>query len=947
MPYTNNNKKIHDTPIWLPTNQFRAATNSLASMCAAKNTNDRYIYYLSGSLFFRYDTQTDTHTKLASPNIAAVTGSSIKYSADEGYRGNCLGATINSIDIAPLNSDLLVGKKIKITSGLGYGQEKTILSINEPTILESGVVTAATVNSITDTTQRFEINQFIGYQVRLVYGGGVSQVRRVLYNDTNTLYFYDANYQQLETWNNNPFSIVAPYATPNATAGTQTNYYIEIATLTVDSDWIITPDESSSFLIKGGGVYMLSSVATAPWSSFQYYDVLSDTWTTKTALGGNLLAALGTDWAIECITEETAFESGTATSGTARTLVDTTKNMVVDRYTNFSVVIKSGAGTGQENRIVANGTNYFEVERPWLVQPDATSVYEIHAEINRVYAMGNGASTIYQYSVEFDQWFCGQSFDYGQTRNISCQFAGQEAQAILTGVRNAAGITALNPIPTVKGTGYAVGDLFNITTGGTVGKGRVETISAGGVVETVSLYSAGINYTTGSGKATTNISGTGTGLTVNITSVGNVGRITTTTNTNYYKGDQITIAGSTAWDGVYTILAIDSLTTFDVLLTPTADIVASFSNSTTLIVDATKNWAVNEHVGKIIKLDVAGNSPTSQFRRIISNTATTITVATIVAGANGTSRYAILGPEAFGRERQYNRLSHNGEGRASGGSGITLVDSSKDWQPNQWAGYKVRIIAGTGVGSEITITSNTTNTLTAASFGFTPDTTTRYSIMDTYGTATGSFTTTTFADSTKNWTVNKWAGKRVRITAGTGQSTEATILSNTATVITLSVALAFTPDATTNYTILRVSPRSTATSCRWIYGNTEAGNRGNFIMSVRGGNTNTIDRYDISKDNWDISPFFSPQSEVINTGSSFCYDGVDTFYFTVGLAADFIYVFALNVFTLKIEGVFQTTVLQGTAHIGNLMEVVSSPDGGKFLFLGVCTSRLMYKTLIY
>jgi hypothetical protein len=45
---------------------------------------------------------------------------------------------------------------------------------------------------------------------------------------------------------------------------------------------------------------MLSSLGS-PWTSFQFYDVISDVWTTKTALGGNLLSALGTDFAIEVI----------------------------------------------------------------------------------------------------------------------------------------------------------------------------------------------------------------------------------------------------------------------------------------------------------------------------------------------------------------------------------------------------------------------------------------------------------------------------------------------------------------------------------------------------------------------------------------------------------------------------------------------------------------------
>jgi hypothetical protein len=75
-----------------------------------------------------------------------------------------------------------------------------------------------------------------------------------------------------------------------------------------------------------------------------------------------------------------------------------------------------------------------------------------------------------------------------------------------------------------------------------IGKGRVDSISAGGLVETVSLFSAGLNYTTGPSKATTIISGVGNnGLTVNITTVGVVGRVTIVTNTNLNKGNSITI----------------------------------------------------------------------------------------------------------------------------------------------------------------------------------------------------------------------------------------------------------------------------------------------------------------------------------------------------------------------------------------------------------------------
>lgn len=66
-------------------------------------------------------------------------------------------------------------------------------------------------------------------------------------------------------------------------------------------------------------------------------------------------------------------------------------------------------------------------------------------------------------------------------------------------------ILTLNPIPTVAGTGYAVGDVLAITTGGTGGKATVLTITGGlgtGPVGTVSLTAVGTGYTTGAGKVT-------------------------------------------------------------------------------------------------------------------------------------------------------------------------------------------------------------------------------------------------------------------------------------------------------------------------------------------------------------------------------------------------------------------------------------------------------------
>lgn len=939
-------KKIIDTPIWVPSQQLPVATSAVASFCSTKDTTGRYTFYLQGTTFYKYDTWTELSIKLASPPVAAVTASSIKYSAQHGYYGNCLAATSTTMTIAGLYTDVLVGQEIEITGGTGTGQVKTISSVAGPVILDTGVVTAAAATSLTDTTKRWGINQFVGYKVRVVYGTGTSQIRKVLYNNENTLYFQDNNYQQLEVWNNTAFSATAPYALPVATAGLQANYSIEQSVITLDSAWTVTPDSSSTYVIKGGGIFMISSTAAAPWSSFQYYDCLSDTWTTKTALGGLLTAALGTGFEIEIIDKTKTYLTGTATSGGVRTLTSTALSLAVDRYVNFELRITGGTGLGQKGRIVSNSATSFEIEKPWATNPDATSTFAIYGNTNVIWLSGNGASSIYQYYIDKDIWYTGPYIDFGQSVNISAAYKGQEPFGVTTGVRNTGGITTLNPTPTAAGTGYAVGDVFNITTGGTVGKGRVEAVNPGGIVTSVSLYSAGLNYTVASGLATTNVTGTGTGLTVAVTAVGVVGRITTAVNHNLVIGDQITFAGCTEglWNAAYTVLATDSLTTFDVATTATATMVASSSQSTTVLVDASKNWAVNEHIGKIIKIDVAGPAPTTQLRRITANTAKTITVGlAITAPINGTSRYVITQPQAFGRERLYESLTEISTGTATGGTTTTLVDTGKAWFTNQWATYRIRIVAGTGVGSEFAITSNTANTLTYTAPGFTADSTTKYEIMATCGTATAVGATTTLTDAAKNWPVNIFAGKTVVFTSGTGQRQAAVIASNTATVLTFA-AVTVAPDTNTTYTILALAPRSTGTALIWAYNVSETATAGNFLYCPRGGATTIIDRYDITLDQWFLSVFYSPQSITFTTGTSWVYDAADTIYIVSGqVASDFIQVYALNIPTLVLSGAGQLTTTQGVVHLGCMAMFSTNPTGEKVLFVAICTSRLLYK----
>lgn len=946
MTYLNNNKPGVHPQVWQWNRMLPASTSATSCFAAGDKVGERYMYYLNAGAFYRVDINSDLPAQqLASPPTTSTTGSVMRYSSYAGYRGNCLGATSTTIDIPGLELQTFKGKTIRITSGLGEGQDRVITDITEAKLFDQGMVTAADANSLTDTTKRWEINQYIGYQVRLVYGTGQSQVHKILYNDTNKLYFYDINYQQLECWNNTPFSASAPYALPVSTAGSQTNYYIEKSTATIDTAWDITPDATSSFVIMTGGIFFLTAGTTTTRSILQYYDVASGTWTSKTNLNSHLLAAIGTDFTIDRTGEVGgSFLSGSATAGGNKILTTGTV-LDVHRWANYQLRITGGTGLGQKRRIETNTTSTFYVNRPWTTNPDSTSKFEVWGNNQRMYFMGNAQAAVLKYDVEIDAWFQSNMVDYGQARNMAVAYAGQEAQAITSATSNAAGITVLNPTPTAGGTGYAVGDLFNITTGGTVGKGRVEAISAGGVVTAVSLYSAGINYTTGAGKATTIISGAGNnGLTVNITTVGRVGRVTTVTNTNFYKGDTVVISGinEAGWNGSYSILAIDGLTTFDIITTATVTATATASQSTTVIVDATKNWAINEHVGKIVQLMIAGTTSTAQKRRIVSNTANSLTVATISAGTNGTSRYVITEPSAFGRAKQWKVAEKENVGFATSGSPTTLVDSTKNWFVNQWAGYRVRVISGTGEGTESAITANTVDTLTLTTPGFTADATTRYIIMDTFGIATAG-AATTLTDTTKNWTVNMWAGKRIYITAGTGQDQEFTILSNTATAITITAAAwTTTPDTTSCYTILDNPVRSTGVQANWIYGNANTDTKGKYLWCPRGGASNMWDRYDITRETWDISPMISPQAVTLTTGSMYAYDGANRIYFTKDATG---WVYYLDVDTGIVDGFGMLPYAMSTAIIGNRMEIMQPVEGLKKLIIARHSATELWNTI--
>lgn len=936
MPVTNNIKKQVDLPVWEWV-RFVPNTNNVATSATTtlEDGSGRYIYHLYNNQLWRYDTISDMWHYLQPSPVSSLTVLSIKYSKNGGNRAKVLSTNgtnkITSQYFAGGNA--LVGTSLEIVSGVGANQVRTITAVSDEIINDSGLTTSAAATFITDTAKNWKVNQWVGYTCRLTFGTGWSTQRTIIYNSTNTLYFQDGSYSQYEPFDNTPF-VTAPVAT----AGLQSHFTILSQELTVNSNFTVAPNTNSRFLLETGAIWMVTSLAG--YFYFYMYDVLNDFWIQKTSGQTSIFnSSLGTDVTLQATSKITgALLSGTGTSATIRTLSDTSKSMVIDRYVNYQIRITGGTGIGQRRRIVANGTNYFEVVKKWDVTPNATSTYEIYPNTENIYMIGNGNAAMFMYNTEADLWSQDQIVDYGLTCNISALKENQLEFGISTGVRNTGGILTVSI--NAAGLNYKIGDIITISGGGgTNGKVQVETISSTGAVTSVSLMRPGATYSITTGAAVTG--GSGSGLTINILTIGVVGYITTTLSHQFKIGDTVTIAGCSeaAWNGSVTIIGSDASNTFDIATTATANMAPSLSQTGTLMVDSGANWDVNEHANKLVYIQTGGVAGVGVWRKIVSNTATSITLnGSMTAPVTGTSRYLIQEPIAFGGDNQFQIKTQWAFGAATSGSTTTIVDNTKNWLPNSWTNYKVRIVAGTGINNELTITANDATTLTFAAQAFTVDTTTRYKIMDASGTATAVGTTLAITDTTKNWKVNQWAGKRVRITGGAGYTSEVSITSNTSNVLTLASAIAAASDTTTTYTILGLYNQGTGISLHWIFAN----GLERYMVNFRGGASGGVNIYDIVTNTWEYNIFYYPQAETFTTGSMYAYDGDNRIYIVNGGR-----IMYYDIARREMISSGSPAYGMGTAYLGNRMDIIKTQDGLKFLYLMRHAGNEFWRTLIY
>jgi hypothetical protein len=289
-------------------------------------------------------------------------------------------------------------------------------------------------------------------------------------------------------------------------------------------------------------------------------------------------------------------------------------------------------------------------------------------------------------------------------------------------------------------------------------------------------------------------------------------------------------------------------------------------------------------------------------------------------------------------------------------STTTLTDLTKNWTTNEHAGRlaymntaAITAASGSAAGQVVRITSNTATTLTFAATVTAPTNgVSRYSIargdaigtLD-FGVATGTQSTTTIQDTSKSWTVNIYAGRRVRVLTS-GGPIEVIIASNTSNTLTVAT-ITLPVTAVTQYAILEGNAKGTGTNANWAFGTSSEALRGRYMFILRGGGAYGFERVDLATDRIRVINT-APLTETFTTGSMTAYDGGDRIYIHKDATQR---VYSLDVVTGKVNGASMYPYAAPTAVIGNRMEIFTTKDGLKYLWLNRASFAECFRCLLY
>ena len=282
---------------------------------------------LAAGSFRKYDWATNTWTSLTITGLPATIGTDGALISTPSWIGGNVQSTATAGGATTLTdsrfnwlSNQFTGLQIRILSGTGSGQQRTISSNTSNIITVSsawttnpdatsvyviegsgvqefatGTATAGAASTITNSGKNWAVNQWANYQVRIISGTGAGQIRTIASNtstvitvgtawsttpDTTSVYTIEGNDDFLYYLGNNAvtlyrysisantWSTLSPTAARAAapTTGASANW-VWAAT---ESDWT-----AENTIINGKRIYSFRGGAGAV---LDYYDIAANTW---------------------------------------------------------------------------------------------------------------------------------------------------------------------------------------------------------------------------------------------------------------------------------------------------------------------------------------------------------------------------------------------------------------------------------------------------------------------------------------------------------------------------------------------------------------------------------------------------------------------------------------------------------------------------------------------
>ena len=120
-------------------------------------------------------------------------------------------------------------------------------------------------------------------------------------------------------------------------------------------------------------------------------------------------------------------------------------------------------------------------------------------------------------------------------------------------------------------------------------------------------------------------------------------------------------------------------------------------------------------------------------------------------------------------------------------------------------------------------------------------------------------------------------------------------------------------------------------------------NAGKFWFIARGGGAVGFDRLDITTDTFYMLPT-TPQTETLSTGSMYAYDGQNRIYFTKEVTQR---VYYIDLLTNTIHGAGMYPYAAPIAIIGNRMEIFSTTDGLRYLWINRESNLECFRELLF